>query len=103
MRLLDDQPNGIFEISLRNCTKSKNTASQRLAGASLHLMANPASAEITSVISICPASRTMWGMIEPLMLIRSAYPCAAPQLGESLGERHQIGRASCRERVCQYV
>src|SRR3546814_18182513 len=52
-------------------------------------MANPASAEITSVISICPASRTMWGMIEPLMLIRSAYPCAAPQLGESFGERHR--------------
>src|SRR3546814_1028355 len=28
-------------------------------------------------------------MIEPLMLIRSAYPCAAPQLGESFGERHR--------------
>src|SRR3546814_19744677 len=52
-------------------------------------MANPSSAEITSLISICPASRTMWGMIEPLMLIRSAYPCAAPQLGESFGERHR--------------
>ena len=36
--------------------------------------------------------------------LQGACPkCGTPSVGEREREREKIGRASCRERVCQYV